>query len=269
MLLLEFIDRLLLTDLVIKLILICALVAADQCLLLNGPELLLHFKEYPLVCDLLQVFCALQFLKLVPVQLEIVVLEEVYSLRIRQIDFLFLLCLGVDLQPHYLFLLVHYHCNQPYQLVANRLMLLAFYLSDLFLLADCWSYIRLDKGRLNFWLDLYLILCIRIFGLSVCWLHWARQTILTIQSVGLGLLCRLDVACVRLCLVLLGPLLFLIFRPHLCAGIRFVLLWLSFLMFPLLGGRSTLLVQLISGARGSQFIACFSCVLRMRLSIVV
>ena len=111
---LEFIDRLLLTDLVIKLILIRALIAADQCLLLNGPELLLHFKEYPLVCDLLQVFGALQFLQLVSVQLEIVVLEEVYSLGISQIDFLLLLSLGMDLQAHYLFLLVHNHCDQSY-----------------------------------------------------------------------------------------------------------------------------------------------------------
>ena len=126
--------------------------------------------------------------------------------------------------------------------MANGLMLFAFYLSDLFLLADCRNYLRLDRDWLNFRLDFYLIVCIRILGLSVSWLAWTRQTVFTIQSVGLGLLYRLNVTYVRLFLILLANRFFLISRPHLSAGIRFVLFWLSFLVFPLLGLCSTLFV---------------------------
>ena len=73
-LLLKFVHRFWSGDLVVELILVCALVAANQSLLLNRAVLLLHVQEDSLVSHLLQVVHVLEFVQLIPIYLVVVVL---------------------------------------------------------------------------------------------------------------------------------------------------------------------------------------------------
>ena len=137
--LLKFIKWLWLGDIEIKLVLVGALVAADQGLLLNGAVLLLHL-EVPVNSLVSTSSCqqvlgiVLQFLQLVPVELEVVVLQQIDPLRVRQVHLLLLLRLCVYLESHHFLLLVHHHGEKADHLMANALVFLAFYLRNFLLL---------------------------------------------------------------------------------------------------------------------------------------
>jgi hypothetical protein len=118
------------------LILVGALVATDQCFLLDCAVLLLHVEEDALVSHLMQVIQVFQFVKLIAVDLVVVILQKVDSAAVGEVYFLCLLRLGVDLKTHDLLLLVHHHGDQFYQFVTNCLILFAFYLRGRLLL-DC------------------------------------------------------------------------------------------------------------------------------------
>lgn len=131
-----FVQRFWFLDVEVKLILVRALVAANQCFLLDGSVLLLHFKEpIHLLSGQLGHLSVLQFIQLISVELEIVVLQNIYPLGIRQIHFFRFLSLRMDFEAHNFLLLVHYHCEQLDHLVANALVLFTF---NLWCLLDAW-----------------------------------------------------------------------------------------------------------------------------------
>lgn len=159
-------------------ILIRCLVTADQRLLLDRPEFLLHFQDSLLLhLGWMRIF---QLLKLLPVELEIVVLEQIDLLRVGQIDLLLLLGFWMYLQSHEFFLLMHYHRQQSHHFVPDALVFFPFNLWDLLLWRDThywmvkyflelfWFRNRLDID----WLDIILILMLIRLLRRCLWRVW-------------------------------------------------------------------------------------------------
>lgn len=154
---LKFVHGPVLADLEIELILIRRLVAAYQRLLFNGAVLLFHFQEPVklLLVHLSQI--VFQFLQLLPVELEIIILQQIDFLGVRQVDLLLLLRLWVYFESHEFLLLVHDHREQPDHFVADALVLLTL---------DLWNFL------LRLYADVhcsvtYLRRCVRLKSLRL------------------------------------------------------------------------------------------------------